>query len=349
MLTLKANYLADVCMEQVCILTAAQLGRPVTFPLSNHIHIHDLGISIEGRRRLPEYKRAVSEWLEKNPQDIVISLGGNEMLILPFLKDGSKKIGELHFSYNDLFAWYGDHFNSRIRRYFRKQEVLWSAAHLDAFVVLTQAEKNNLRSKSKNLRQIYNPLSIHPSEKSDLTSQRFIAVGRLSKEKKYPDMILAWKDVIRRFPNWSLHIFGEGPCRKSLQDIIESEGLTHHVFLRGQTTEVAQEMNDSSAILLSSDTEAFPMVLLEAAACGLPIVTYDCSPGIREIVEDRGNGFIVPAGDRGELARKSMELIQDAELRRQMGSRSYEISKRFGIDVIMQQWSSLFTELIDGR
>ena len=113
-LSLKANYLAGVRGDEITIITSAQSGRPVFFPLDERIHVHDMGIDIEGRRSLPSYKNALSAWLEKNPQDIVISLTGNEILILPLLNDGSKKIGELHFAYKDLFAWYGDRIHDRI-------------------------------------------------------------------------------------------------------------------------------------------------------------------------------------------------------------------------------------------
>ena len=344
-LTLKANYLADVCGEQVSVITANQAGRAIFFPLSESIYVYDLGVNIEGRRRLSEYKEALVDWLEKNPQDIVISLTGNEILILPFLRDGSKKIGELHFAYKDLFAWYGDSIFRKIKRSFRRQEILWSASRLDAFVVLTKAEEAGLSCKLKNIRQIYNPLPFPLEEKALLENKRFIAVGRLSREKNYGDMIMAWKDVCSRFPDWSLHIFGDGPFKGQLQQLIESEGLSGNVFLRGRTSEVEKEMKDSSGILLSSDTEAFPMALLEAAACGLPIVTYDCSPGIREIVKDGGNGFIVPKGDKKAMAERCLKLISDCALRIEMGARSQAIAESFSIDYVMRQWIDLFCEL----
>lgn len=344
-LSLKANYLAKVCGEEITVITSAQSGRPVFFPLDERIKIHDLGIDIEGRRALPSYRKALSAWLEKHPQDIVISLTGNEILILPFMKDGSKKIGELHFAYKDLFAWYGDSFFRKIKRSFRRQEILWSASRLDAFVVLTKAEGAEISHKMKNVRQIYNPLSFPVAEKALLENKRFVAVGRLSREKNYGDMIMAWKDVCSRFPDWSLHIFGDGPFKGQLQQLIESEGLSGNVFLRGRTSEVEKEMKDSSGILLSSDTEAFPMALLEAAACGLPIVTYDCSPGIREIVEDGGNGFIVPKGDKKAMAERCLKLISDCALRIEMGARSQAIAESFSIDSVMRQWIDLFCEL----
>lgn len=345
-LTLKANYLADVCGEDVSILTAKQSDKPVFFPLSPRIRTVDLGIDIEGRRNLLAYKKVLSEWLTGNPQDIVISLSGNEILILPFLNDGSRKIAELHFAYKDLFAWYGDRLDKQIIRYFRKKEMLWSASRLDAFVVLTKAERTNLQGSLKNIHQIYNPLSFNNPLKADLTSKRFIAVGRLSKEKNYDDSISAWTWIRDRHPDWQLHIYGDGPRRKHLLRMIEKEGLSKHVFLRGRSANIEKEMIDSSGIILSSDTEAFPMVLLEAAACGLPIVTYDCSPGIREIVEDGGNGFIVPAGNNKELAVKAIGIIEDETMRKRMGARSAAISEPFNLDAVMEQWVALFHQLI---
>ena len=344
-LSLKADYLAKVCGEEVTIITAAQAGRPVFFPLDESIRIYDLGIDIEGRRALPAYKKALSAWLKENPQDIVISLTGNEILILPYLKDGSRKIGELHFSYKDLFAWYGDRIHDRIIRYFRKKEILWSASHLDAFVVLTKAEEAGLSRELKNIRQIYNPLSFPVPEKAGLENKRFIAVGRLSREKNYGDMIMVWKEVCSQYAEWTLNIFGDGPCRGQLQNLIEAEGLSGNVFLRGRTSEVEKEMRESSGILLSSDTEAFPMALLEAAACGLPIVTYDCSPGIREIVEDGGNGFIIAKGDKKVMTEKCLRLISDSALRKELGARSQTIAESFSIDSVMRRWINLFCEL----
>lgn len=345
-LTLKANYLADKFGYQVTVITSFQQSRSPFFPLSDRIKRYDIGVNIEGRRNLLSYARLLKSFLKDNPQDLVVSLSGNELLVLPFLKDGSKKIGELHFSFKDLFSWYGDGLLDRSRTFVRKKELLWSASRLDSYVVLTKAEYSGLRNHIRHLYQIYNPLSFWPDHPSDLKSKRFIAVGRLIGEKNYSAMIQIWAKVIEKYPEWTLHIFGEGPFRSRLEKQIVDNNLQKSVLLRGHSSDIQGEMVNSSCILMTSTTEAFPMVLLEASACGLPVITYNCSPGISEIVADGVSGSVVPIGEIDAMTDKCLELIENPDKRKSFGEAARKRASAFGIDNVMSEWDSLFKHVL---
>ena len=88
------------------------------------------------------------------------------------------------------------------------------------------------------------------------------------------------------------------------------------------------------------------MVLLEASACGLPLVSFDCRYGPGEIIQNGLNGFLVPAGDFNKLAKYMCYLIENRVVRDRMAKTSLEMSKRYDIDLIMNQWMDLFDSLV---
>lgn len=102
----------------------------------------------------------------------------------------------------------------------------------------------------------------------------------------------------------------------------------------------------SSIATLSSRYEGLPMVLLEAQAAGLPIVSFACKCGPRDIIKDGENGFLVNEGEVKELASSLLKVIQNTPLRKNMGEAAYQNSEKFAEEKIMQQWNHLFHILV---
>lgn len=347
-LALKANALSQLPDYQIVIVTAALKGRRSAFELDPRVRLIDLGLNEHIFSRL--YFRRLNRALQSLRPDICISMGGTDLFCLPRCTDGSVKIAESHFSHDKYYLKYGSSVIGRLYARFRTRRVERAVSRLDALVVLTKADRDDWRSRVPvRVEQIYNPLTFSAPQPSTLECKRCIAIGRLDAQKNFPDMVRAWKIVARDFPDWTLDIFGEGRQRGMLEKLIASEGLDGKVNLCGHSSQVRREMLDSSCLVLSSTFEGFPMVLLEAVACGLPMVSFDCPCGPSEIIEDGVNGFLVRPGDIEGLAKAVESVISDDSRRKALGQASYLTSSGFTLPEIIRRWDEFFSSLIPSR
>lgn len=341
----KANYLAEHTEHEVSILVCGKKGRNAFFPVSPKIRIYDLGLrSYHGFRFLPA-RRRMARFLNELRPDICISTGGKELFIISRIKDGSRKICEFHFSYNRLKLKYKGKFLGGLRSLLYRYRFEKALSRIDNFVVLTREDQAIWRPRFPKTLQIYNPCPETTGEAAPLTAKRCIAVGRLSDEKNYPDMIRAWAQVARKHPDWSLDIFGSGRQAEQIGKMIVEAGLEQQVRLMGTTQDIPQALLSHSCLLLTSRYEGCPMVLLEAAAHGVPAVSYRCKSGPSEIIEDGGSGFLVNPGDISGLADRVCRIIEDEDLRKRLGAGSIKQAERFRLVNVMAEWERLFRDL----
>lgn len=348
-LSVKASWLAEKGGCEVHIVTASLRGRNPFFPLSSKVSLHDLGTGDSFGPALSRYGRALRKLLSELRPDVTISLGGNDIYALASLEGVGVKLSEFHFSHDKFLVKYGRlplgglYASYRIRRFEK------AAAAMAALVVLTRADIPDWQSRVPSVRQIYNPVTLPDALPSPLTERRMIAVGRLTSQKNQASMIRAWRMVADRYPDWTLEIYGDGPLRDSLLKQIGELGMGSQVLLKGVCRDIASRMRESSALVLSSAYEGFPLVLVEAAACGLPLLSYDCPKGPAEIIDDGRNGFLTAPGDEAGLADAICRVIEDGQLRRDMGRASLLKAEEFSPDRVMARWLELFNSLVDGK
>ncbi len=352
----KANYLAKLGFE-VTIITSDQNNRKPYFDLDSRINQIDLGINYTENnnsglvKKLLAYpkkqalhKKKLEEHLKSIKPNITISLFDHEVDLLPKIDDGSKKIVEIHFSrfkrmqYGRTGIW-------RLIDQFRSKRDLRIVQEYDKFVVLTEEDKAYW-GEIPNIVVIPNANSFQIQEKSNLDSQKVIAVGRYDYQKRFEDLIESWKIVHQKEPNWQLNIYGKGPEKDALQQLIDNSLLNDSVFLREPVRDIDKKYSESSMIVMTSRYEGLPMALLEGQAAGLPMVSYACKCGPRDIIKEGVNGFLLEEGDKEGVANKILTIIRDKELRDEMGRNSFEMSKNFSEEVVMNKWIQLFNQTL---
>jgi glycosyltransferase involved in cell wall biosynthesis len=340
----KANYMADVFGYQVFILTTEQRDEPVCYPLSNSITLIDLKINYNRKKSYFSYenvKKAIYHFirqrkvLQQLQADALISPNYNfDFYWLPFIVKKTTKIKELHGSrYSDYQNKKNQSFISKYRSKFNN----WIFSQYSHLVVLNDSEKVYI--PLKNVVVIPNPVSI-PKVQAQLVNKQVIAAGRIAPVKGFDQLIAAWGEVHKQYPEWQLHIYGQDylGTKASLVQQIMDNGMENVVFFKEPVVDLQQTLLEYSIYAMSSETECFPMVLLESLSVGVPIVSYDCPTGPRHIIKNNEDGLLVPYNDTGKLASSLIELMTDNKKRVALGRNAYKNSCRFAVDIVMLQW-----------
>jgi glycosyltransferase involved in cell wall biosynthesis len=178
----------------------------------------------------------------------------------------------------------------------------------------------------------------------------WLAVGRFDPPKDYPTMLQAFARVVHKHSNTILLIAGDGPLRKTMENLARELGIEKRTKFLGIRRDIPQLMNAADAYVMSSSWEGMPNVLLEASATGLPIVATDVG-GNREIVLDGVTGFLVPPRNPEALARTMLRIMDlSDEERKEMGKRARKhIEVKFNLDRVVDLWEILYYELLEKK
>ncbi|MER6129553.1 glycosyltransferase family 4 protein [Streptomyces sp. NPDC001795] len=229
------------------------------------------------------------------------------------------------------------------RRSSRFERVQKYYGGVDRLLVLTQEDADLWVGEGlNNVGFMPNPLPVTPRSPSPRTEKVVASIGRLSHAKGVDLLLDVWAESAPRQPGWILRIYGAGDHEDALRQQCTELGLDDSVEWAGQTDDVTGALGRSSVLVQSSRGEGFPLVLLEAMACGVPCAAFDCSPGVREIVRDGEDGLLARHGNTSELARHLVRLMADENLRDTMGERARENVGRFAPEVITRRWEELF-------
>lgn len=358
-LTLKANYLADHFGYDVTVFITEGLGKPLFYPLSPKVKVINLDIGFEELWNCPffkkifiylkkqrKYKKSLTTQLMALRPDITISLLRREINFICDIKDGSKKIGEIHINRAHYRTFEG-HENNTFKQLFSKfwmRNLIKKLQRLDQFVVLTENDKKAW-SELNNVQVIPNPLPLMPKTTSALTEKRIIAVGRYYKEKGFDLLLEAWSKIYKRYPEWRLEIFGDGD-KENYEAIRDQLGIpTDCCILNGRTNAIEKEYLNSSIYVCSSRFEGFGMVIVEAMACGLAVVSFDCPWGPSSIIADGEDGVLVENGRVDLLAEAISSLIDNPDKRNSLAKNAIQNVQRFRMDQIAERWKKLFENL----
>jgi len=348
----KANYFADVLGYDVTILTTEQKNNIPCYALSAKISQIDIAINYHREksyfhpsniRKIPSHLKHWKKILNTiNPDIIIVCNYAFDFYWNPFLFTRIPKLKEYHASrYFESKARETSGFASKLK--FAVNDFIESK--YTRLILLNPDEKQYYRSK--NTKVIPNPITI-PAAKANLDNKKAIAAGRIAPVKGFEKAILCWKKVIERSPDWELHIYGQGETAyiNTLIDLIAENNLQNHVHILPAVDGLQTKMLDYSLYLMSSQTECYPMVLLEALSIGLPVISFNCPTGPRNIITDDKDGFLAQNQDITALAEKTLLLTADVSLRKAMGNAAITNSPRFSTPTVMKGWKDLFDTLI---
>ena len=304
------------------------------------------GILVRRRR----HAKALRKALDELRPDIVVSVGQSEKFMIPRLSRDKpwKTVREFHYSgtYRKDYARLQGGIRARVMAALSDfYEFGLRRGTYDATVVLTRQDREENWKGRRGVHVIPNPCVWRPERVAPLERPRAVAVGRLVPVKGFGLLVRAWEKVAAVHPDWKLEIWGDGPERGSLERLVRGKGLEKNVLLRGATGEVREKLLQSSMLVFPSLFEGFGMVLVEAMACGVPCVAFECPCGPRDVISPEEDGLLVPPGDTDALARAIIRLMEQPELRSRMGEAARNKVARYAMEAVCAAWMDLFRQL----
>ena len=354
----KANWLVENGHE-VLFVTYEHEGR-IIYALHSAVRHIDLDCHFFAVYRYPVYlrlleiiklklkfrrnmKEVISQFC---PDVIVITIPNTENFIMDVfaVAKGIPEVVESHLAFGRKVIKRG----LTETLFYHIQNPLRAVQKADLLISLTQGDATCWRSAHvgnvkviPNLVTAYNPLMKNVQK----ICNRVIAVGRFAPQKRFDRLLEAYSLLADKYPSWRLDIFGDGEEKTYLEDLIASKGIQDCVHLTPPTKDIYNEFQCSQFFVLSSDFEGFGLVIVEAMACGIPVVSTDCPYGPSEIIEDGKTGLLAKM-DVQDLADKMEWMITHEEERKAMGARAHQAAARYRKEVVMPEWEKAYLSVI---
>ena len=281
-------------------------------------------------------KNKTIEAMKKCDSDIMIS---TRVLFNKWLGEyGKKKAYKI--------AWEHNHHHQDIEY---ANGVANSCRNLDVLVLVSDSLRNfyNKKMKEKGIKCrcvfIPNMLDDIPKKTSKLTEKRIISVGRFSKEKGYVDLIEIFAKFHQTNPDWHLDLVGDGSERNKIVDRIYQHQLTDYIKVHGylKKKEINELLSKSSLYIMTSYTESFGIVLIEAMSHGIPCLAFTSAEGANELIQNNKNGYLIENRDFDEMIHKMEELANDKNKRLELGKNAREFSLNYSSDIVKKEWLKL--------
>lgn len=276
-------------------------------------------------------KNLMIEAIKNCDSDVIISTRDiHNNWLSKYGRDKTLKIG-----------WEHNHHHNN-KRYINK--VTKSVLGLDYFVLvskdLTKFYSEKLKDKKVKCVYIPNSINFFPQEKAKLETENLISIGRLSHEKGYLDLIDIFKELHQKYPDSKLNIIGDGPDRKKIEKKIRDNKLEDYIILHGfqEKEYINKYLEKSSVYIMTSYTESFGLVLLEAFAYGIPCVAYSSAEGANEIISDNWDGYLIKDRDKNKMIKRICELLLNRNRRLIMGANGIKKAQEFNTQKTKQKW-----------
>ena len=336
-LSVKASLLADEYDYEVSILGLNAGNDAPFYHFSPKIALVNIRVSGNPLQYIHQYRTGIQKELDRLQPDIIsVCDDGLKGFFVPTLiKTKAKIIYERHAS---IQLNTSSSLKGRISKILMRSQ----AKKFDRFVVLTPS--NIKEWKENNIVAISNPLSFTSELISTLQNKKVMAVGSHSYNKGYDLLLDSWRMIEEKYPDWELHVYGKIDKDETFIKYAQHLALKQ-VYFHAPVSDIQLKYAEASVFVLPSRTEGFGMVLIEAMACGVPCVSFDCPSGPADIIADSEDGWLVEKENVEQLAEKLTALIKDEKLRKKMGQAARENVKRYEAGRIVQVWDELFQSL----
>lgn len=355
----KANWMVSQGHE-VMFVTYKQGNDSICFPLDDGIQLYDLDCSTFPMYQYPflsrfffyfklkaKFKNRLRYIIDSFlPDVVVVAIPSAEDFVWDIVKvtQNAKVIIESHVAY--------DYFLMGKSKTDRLLYVLFSPLRAirkaDMLIALTEHDASCWRhQKVKNVQVVPNPVTYYADDVNNVRKEkgRIIVVGRLASQKRIDRLIEAFSYISDRYPGWYVDIYGEGELREDLDYLIKEKGLKGRVNIMNFVHDIYPEYRRSQFLVLSSDFEGFGLVIIEAMACGIPIVSTDCPFGPSDIIDDGKTGLLAKM-DVQDLADKMEWMISHADERHVMGENAHKKAAEYRKEIVMPRWEEMYVSLI---
>lgn len=363
-ITDKANFLANVG-HQLLLVSYEQGQHPLPYELHPSVGYKDLDCRFFtlSKYSLPlhiyhffrlrnKFRKALRSTVEDFKPDVVVLASDWQTLMGAVVQSVNPipVIAEFHNTYAHIMRKVesSENWLRKVMTQFYYRQTISNLRKCSKLVVLTEIDAQNWRRHFDNVCVIPNPVTQYPEVIDDIPKDngRIIFVGRFNHEKRIDRLITAFSMIADRYPDWHVDIFGDGNEKEKLLRQVDECGLVKRVVIHEPTKAIYDEYKRSEMLVLCSEHEASPLVLVEAMACGVPCVSLDCPTGPRAIIKDGETGLLAKDGDVNDLASKIEWLIVHEAERKEMGLKARVFAASRKQDVVMGQWERLYTGII---
>ena len=363
-ITDKANFLA-YAGHQLLLVSYEQGQHPLPYELHPSVGYKDLDCRFFtlSKYSLPfhiyhflrlrnKFGKALRSTVEDFKPDVVVLASDWQTLMGAVVKSvfPIPVIAEFHNTYAHIMRKVesSENWLRKVVTQFYYRQTISNLRKCLKLVVLTEIDAQNWRRHFDNVCVIPNPVTQYPEVIDDIPKDvgRIIFVGRFNHEKRIDRLITAFSMFADRYPDWHVDIFGDGNEKEKLLRQIDECGLVNRVVIHEPTKAIYDEYKRSEMLVLCSEHEASPLVLVEAMACGVPCVSLDCPTGPRAIIKDGETGLLAKDGDVNDLASKIEWLIAHEAERKEMGRKARVFAASRKQDVVMGQWEELYTGIV---
>ncbi|NNP69361.1 glycosyltransferase family 4 protein [Acinetobacter sp. Ac_5812] len=320
---LMANTFSEELDYSVCVINRDAKKEDGAYFLNDNVNVLAIGGGYLN------FFMGLNSYIKINKPDTIIVHNMGRLSLLCSMLDikGSRLVSLEHVAFSIRPQWV---------RFLSKK--LYK--NIDQVVTLTNNDALSYKGFHNNIVKINN---ISPFDVEDVNSvynsdsKNIIAIGRLTYQKNFEDLLKAWELVLNQKKEWTLSIYGKGEDKNKLENLINEKKLTN-VFLRGEITNVEEIYCSASFYVMSSRFEGLPMVLIEAQSLGLPIVSYNCPHGPSEIIENNVTGYLVENNNVQELAQAILSLMDSSTLREQFSKRAKEHALVYSQRTVIKEW-----------
>lgn len=347
MLSQKINYWIANYGYEVILCTSEQRNQNFVYNLDPRLKHVDLKVNYYREKsyfhpinlfKSVTHFNKLRKVIKTEKPDIIISVNYTpEQFFVPFIEKQIPKIKEFHSS--GITIKTPDNFIEKL-----KHRLFLLLGRYHAQVILNADEKKYY--PFQNVHIIPNFIALDVKTTDSVRDKTIIAAGRIAAVKQFDHLIHAWSSIAADFPEWQVKIFGNGDEQLSLQlkELINKLEVPN-IYLMGATNHLNLEMQKASLYAMTSATECFPMVLLEAQKAGLPIISYDCPNGPRNIISSNLDGWLTPHNEIDIFAEKLAMLIKNDNERKIMEIAARQNVTQFSSEIVMEQWNELVLKI----